>query len=169
MNSAELQAVILDADKQMSYVACASTEAADTKRAELTARKEFCAELIRQRKEGGEATDKSETGSMKKPRKKTIKATVQTRAVKTDTKMSFLVAFSNAPTNYKVVRTHTDFLPRKGELLAIGSLTGETPTKFYRVLDTVHVVDGDGITSELHAPTVILSSMPETPPWAENL
>ncbi len=47
MEPHELQAVILDANKQMDAIAFSTTKAADYKRAELEARKEFCAELLR--------------------------------------------------------------------------------------------------------------------------
>ncbi len=46
----ELEAVILDANKQMDAIAFSSTRAADDKRTELLARRDFCSALLRKRR-----------------------------------------------------------------------------------------------------------------------
>lgn len=42
----ELRDVIRDAERQMDYIACSSSQAADDKRAELQARIDYCKQLL---------------------------------------------------------------------------------------------------------------------------
>ena len=50
MTSHELEATILDANKQMDFIAFSTTKTADDKRAELTARRDFCSALLRKKR-----------------------------------------------------------------------------------------------------------------------
>lgn len=108
---------------------------------------------------------------MPKPTKKATrkKATKKVRAQPhlPDTKMTFLAAFVNDPKQLIRIESHTEFLPRKGELVCLGKMHPSTP--YYRVLETLHVVEHmrGHLVAEVHSPVVFLSPNPEEVPWRD--
>lgn len=81
-----------------------------------------------------------------------------------DTKVTLLVVFVNDLNTLYHVESHTEFLPRPGELIAFGEMKLGVPR--YRVLEVMHVVESTNkVPPVVHTPVVYLNPDPEVLPW----